>query len=342
MSVLLAKVPRERAEMVRKQLFKRRLGSKDKRIIRDGGHVHIPLLAPPPPGLAEELGFELIEGDPAGKSCYRPPYDQVLDAARVPDAVKAGLPRRWEMLGDVLVLRLPEGLGEHFGEIARAYAKVLGARTVLRERAPVDGVYRTPDMELLLGNDTVTVHLENGIRYKLDAARLMFSSGNIDEKMRMAALDCRGETVIDMFAGIGYFTLPLALHARASRVIACEINPLAFRYLEENIALNRLQGVVQPVLGDNRDLPGEGVADRVVMGYVRTTAEHLKDAFRLVRRNGVIHYQDTFPLEIFPRRALDNLDAAAGGRAFEVRLMREVKSYSPGVSHMVLDVAVLD
>ncbi len=340
--MLLAKVSRERAEAVRKQLFKRRLGAKDRRILREGEHVFIPLVAAPPPGLAGELGFELTEGETREKSCYRPPYDLVLEEAGVPDAVKALLPRRWEMLGDVLILRLPEDARDHFAEAARAYAKVLGARTVLRERAHIDGIFRTPDMEFLLGDDAVTVHLENGILYKLDASRLMFSSGNIDEKMRMAALDCRGETVVDMFAGIGYFTLPLAMHARASRVIACEINPLAFRYLCENVELNRVGEVVEPVLGDNRELSGERIADRVVMGYVRTTGEHLRDAFRLVRKGGTIHYQDTFPLEIFPARALENLSAAAGDRGYEVALMREVKSYSPGVSHMVLDVRVLD
>jgi tRNA wybutosine-synthesizing protein 2 len=342
MVVLLAKVPRERAEQVRKQIFKRRLGARDRRILREEEAVFIPLRALPSPGLAEELGFELVEGETMEKTCYRPPYDLVLDRADCPDRIKALLPRHWEMLGDVLVLRLPEDARPYFGEVARAYVSVLGARTVLRERAHIDGVFRTPDMEFLLGDDAVTVHLENGILYKLDASRLMFSSGNIDEKMRMAALDCRGETVVDMFAGIGYFTLPLALHARASRVIACEINPLAFRFLQENVALNHLDGVVEPVLGDNRHLPGEGIADRVVMGYVRTTSEHLRDAFRLVRRGGIIHYQDTFPLEIFPGRALENLSAAAGDRGYDVRLMREVKSYSPGVSHMVLDVAVLD
>lgn len=339
--MLLAKVSRERAEAVRKQLFKRRLGAKDRRILRDGDHVFIPLTSAPP-GLAEELGIELVEGETLEKTCYRPPYDLVLDEVRVPNAVKAVLPRRWEMLGDVLILRLPEDVRQHFPEAARAYARVLGARTVLRERSHIGGVYRTPDMELLLGEDAETVHLENSILYKLDASRLMFSSGNIDEKLRMAALDCRGETVVDMFAGIGYFTLPLAMHARASRVIACEINPLAFRYLSENVMLNHVEEVVEPVLGDNRDLPGERVADRVVMGYVRTTGEHLKDAFRLVRRGGTIHYQDTFPLEIFPDRAMENLSAAAGDRGFKVELMREVKSYSPGVSHMVLDVRVLD
>ncbi|MDW5561919.1 MAG: class I SAM-dependent methyltransferase family protein [Methanomassiliicoccus sp.] len=340
--MLLAKVPRERAEQVRKQLFKRKLGAKDRRILRLDDHILIPLRASPPPSLAEELGIELTEGETMVKSCYRPPFDLVLEEAEVPEAVKRSLPHRWEMLGDVLILRLPDDIAAHYGEVARAYAAILGARTVLRERSHIDGVFRTPDMQLLLGDDPETVHLENGIQYKLDASRLMFSSGNIDEKMRMASLDCRGETVVDMFAGIGYFTLPLALHAQATKVIACEINPLAFGYLRQNITLNGLEGRVEPVLGDNRELPGEGIAERVVMGYVRTTAEHLGTAFRLVRKGGIIHYQDTFPLEIFPSRALDNLGAAAGDRGFEVILTREVKSYSPGVSHMVLDVRVLD
>jgi tRNA wybutosine-synthesizing protein 2 len=99
---------------------------------------------------------------------------------------------------------------------------------------------------------------------------------------------------------------------------------------------------VRPVLGDNRDLPGERIADRVVMGYVRTTARHLEKAFSLVRKNGLIHYQDTFPLEVFPQMALDNVTRAAGGRRYKIELVREVKSYSPGVSHMVLDIRVLD
>lgn len=340
--MLLAKVPRSRAEQVRKVLFRQRLGCKDRCIRRDGDHVLIPLKAEPSAELVAELGLELVEGEVRDKTCYRPPHELVVEAARVPGELKGFLPRHWEMLGDVLVLRLPDELTPYREEVAEAYAMVLNARTVLRDRVRIDGVFRTPDMEVLRGEGTETVHFENGLYYKLDAARIMFSSGNIDEKLRMASLDCRGETVVDMFAGIGYFTLPLAVHAHASEVIACEINPLAFRYLQENIELNGVGAIVRPVLGDNRDLPGEGIADRVVMGYVRTTGQHLKKAFSLVRRGGVIHYQDTFPLEVFPRMALDNVTEAAGERRFEVELVREVKSYSPGVSHMVLDIRVLD
>ncbi len=340
--MLLAKVPRSRAEQVRKVLFRRRLGCKDRRIRADGDHVLIPLKTAPPAELIAELGLELVEGEVKDKTCYRPPYDVVVESARVPERLKGYFPRHWEMLGDVLVLRLPDELVPYQGEVAEAYAGVLNARTVLRDRVRIDGVFRTPDMEVLWGEGTETVHFENGLYYKLDAARIMFSSGNIDEKLRMAALDCRGETVVDMFAGIGYFTLPLAVHAGAATIIACEINPLAFHYLEENVRRNGVGGIVRPVLGDNRDLPGERIADRVVMGYVRTTARHLEKAFSLVRQNGVIHYQDTFPLEVFPQMALDNIAGAAGGRKFKVELVREVKSYSPGVSHMVLDLRVLD
>jgi tRNA wybutosine-synthesizing protein 2 len=340
--MLLARVPRQRAESVRKVLFKRRLGAKDRRFMRIGEEVLIPLRERPSEDLVRELDIEIQEGETMTKGCYRSPFDLVQEAADLPPAVKDLIPRRWEMLGDVLVLRLPEEVSGSEAEIARAYAMVLGARTVLADRGAIEGVHRTPRMDFLLGHDAETVHLENGICYKLDASRLMFSSGNIDEKLRMASLDCRGETVVDMFAGIGYFTMPLAMHAHASRVIACEINPLSYHYLTENIRLNRLEEVVEPVLGDNRDLPGEGIADRVVMGYVRTTAEHLERAFGLVRRGGMIHYHDTFPLEVFPRAAMENLDRAARERGYAVKLVREVKSYSPGVSHMVLDVAVLD
>jgi tRNA wybutosine-synthesizing protein 2 len=340
--MLLAKVPRSRAEQVRKVLFRQRLGCKDRRIRTDGDDVLIPLRTAPTAALIAELGLVLMDGEARDKTCYRPPYEVVVESACVPRGLKDLFPRHWEMLGDVLVLRLPDELVPYRKEVAEAYATVLNARTVLRDRVRINGIFRTPDMEVLWGEGTETTHFENGLFYRLDAARIMFSSGNIDEKLRMAALDCRGETVVDMFAGIGYFTLPLAVHARAAKVIACEINPLAFHYLEENVRLNGVEDIVRPVLGDNRDLPGERIADRVIMGYVRTTGQHLEKAFALVKKNGVIHYQDTFPLEVFPQMAIDNVAGAAGGRKYEIELFREVKSYSPGVSHMVLDLRVLD
>jgi tRNA wybutosine-synthesizing protein 2 len=177
--------------------------------------------------------------------------------------------------------------------------------------------------------------------YRLDPTKVMFSSGNFDEKLRMASLDCRGETVVDMFAGIGYFTMPLAAKAGAEKIIACEINPEAIRFLRKNIELNRVADQVTVFEGDNRDLPEEGFADRVVMGYVNITWQFLPKAFSLVRKGGIVHYQDTFSIDRIPDGLIENVRKGSGGRPFEIVGIREVKAYAPSISHMVADIRVL-
>lgn len=73
-------------------------------------------------------------------------------------------------------------------------------------------------MKLLLGADGWVVHKENGISFTLDVTQCMFSSGNVTERMRMAKIPCEGEDIVDLYAGIGYYTLPLLVHAKASHV----------------------------------------------------------------------------------------------------------------------------
>lgn len=317
---------------------------KDARIIEEGGFVLIPLKEGCDEERVLELGpdVEVVEGDARARSCYISPQEQVRSRLSLPKYLEGYLPQKWELFGDVLVLRIPPEIAGLRTEVARAYAEVLGARTVCHERGIIQGTFRTPDLEVVWGDGTETVHRENRILYKFDVARIMFSSGNFPEKWRISRLDCRGETVVDMFAGIGYFTLPLAVHAKAERVVACELNPVAFSYLKENIALNNVQGVVEPRLGDNRELPGRGFADRVLMGYVGTTHEFLPKAFSLVRPGGTIHYHETCPIDEWPTRPLRRIAEAARGRRYEIGHKGEVKSFAPSVSHYVIDVAVLD
>ena len=193
--------------------------------------------------------------------------------------------------------------------------------------------------QILYGDDPVGTIIENGIRYRLDASRLMFSSGNVQERTDAARIDAAGETVVDMFAGIGYFTLPLALYAGAARVIALEKNPVSFEYLVENVRLNKLEHVVEPWLGDNRTYPHVGIADRVLMGYFPGCAAFLPAAFQLLKpQGGRIHYHDTAHAERWKgemTRAF--LDASrACGRVVVIEEAYEVKSYAPGVVHAVI------
>jgi tRNA wybutosine-synthesizing protein 2 len=129
----------------------------------------------------------------------------------------------------------------------------------------------------------------------------------------------------------------LAIHQHPKRIIACELNEVAHRYLLENISLNKVSGRIEAILGDNRDLPGDAFADRVIMGYVKTTHEFLPTAFRLLKNGGILHYHETCPNELLPDRPKQRLRDAANGHKVEVLRFKELKSYSPGVSHVVID-----
>ncbi len=335
-------VPRQNAEELREELSSARLVDKSRAILERDDRILIPLLGAPRPGLDQRYGAELIDIDfPERKAPKVDPIVSIRRLAGIPEDLKVALPDKWELLGDVVILRLDEELGPFLKEVGEAYARVLKAKCVLREVGAITGEFREPSTEVLFGTDSETTHLENRIRFRLDAARTMFSSGNEEERLRMATVKCDRETVIDMFAGIGYFSIPLAVYQRPASVLACEINPTAHRYLSENVVLNKVEDVVTPLLGDNRELPGESVADRIIMGYVKTTHEFLPTAVRLIKNGGTIHYHETCPNGLLPDRPIRRLMEAVPGGSVEVLRSKEIKSYAPGVSHVVVDALIL-
>lgn len=254
------------------------------------------------------------------------------------------LPEKWEKIGDVLIVKLDEKLKSYGEEIGKTYAEVLHCKTVLNDVGGISGIYREPNVEILYGSEnTEVVHKENGVRYKLDVAKIMFSSGNMDERLRMANISNKNETVVDLFAGIGYFTLPMAVYSKPRKIFSCEINPVAYEYLCKNIVLNHVTSIVQPLLGDNRKTAPKDVAERVVMGYIEDTEKFLPVAFDCLKNcSGVLHYHDVCPDKLFPEKPLKMVEKTAKKyeRIAELLTYRIIKSYAPGVSHVVLDIQV--
>ena len=110
--------------------------------------------------------------------------------------------------------------------------------------------HRTPQTEILFGTVGEVQHRESGYTFILDPRKVMFSQGNRTEKQRIADLIRAGpgnERVADMFAGIGYFSIPAA--GAGARVHAMEINPVAFGYLEQNIRENRFSDRIEADTG---------------------------------------------------------------------------------------------
>ncbi len=247
------------------------------------------------------------------------------------------LPKRWEMIGDVLLFKLPKVLDDEKELIAEMYAKVLGAKTVLLQ-GPIGGVTRQPEVEIIYGEETETVHLENGIKFNIDTAKIMFSSGNIDERRHMASVVKNDEIVVDMFSGIGYFTLPMAVYGRAEEIHSLEINPVAYGYLCNNISLNDVGHVVNPHLGDNRDFFLDRKADRVVMGYLHDTWKFVPKALEFLGGEGMIHYHCNVKGKDIKEQVRKQL--VKGIDDFKISDIRRIKSYAPHIYHVVADVMV--
>jgi tRNA wybutosine-synthesizing protein 2 len=110
------------------------------------------------------------------------PFEKIVKASKIPEELKAFLPKKWELLGDVLLMKIPDELADLKREIAQEYAAELQAKTVCLDLG-IEGELREPKVELLFGEKTETIHKENGVKFKLDVAKLMFSSGNTQESV---------------------------------------------------------------------------------------------------------------------------------------------------------------
>ena len=274
------------------------------------------------------------------------PFNEIHEVLsdQIPRKILDRLPMKWEKVGDVCILRLDEDLSSYARKIGKGYAEVLQCKSVLVDCGGIVGDFRKPQVNLIYGNEnTETIHKENGIRYLLDPSKVMFSSGNMDERKRMSTISDEGEVVVDMFAGIGYFSVPMAVYSKPKRIVSCEINPVAYEYLCRNIQMNDVVDIIEPLCGDSLLIAPENIANRVLMGYVGDTHRFFQKAIHCLHDlRGLIHFHDTFPDDEVPEKPMETLRSISSSLDRSVELLRvvRVKSYAPGIGHYVFDIRV--
>lgn len=251
----------------------------------------------------------------------------------------AQVPSGWQILGDIVIVNIPEALESKKMRIAKALISMYPkCKSIVRDFG-IEGQFRQPKRELLLGSETETVNKEHGCFFKQDVTKVMYSKGNLEERKRMSRLG-KGEIVVDMFAGIGYFSIPMAVHSKPRRITSIEINPESFAYLMKNIRLNHVEDIITPMLGDCSKVAPEEEADRVIMGYVGTTHHYLEPAMKTLKKSGgILHYHETVPESLARTRPQERIEKAACalGKKVEILETRRIKKYSPGVLHVVVD-----
>lgn len=206
------------------------------------------------------------------------------------------LPKKWEKHGDLILLPQNCFARTEWKDIDQqslwtVVAKHFNVERVAKKGRICDDGHRTPQVTLLRGEDPWVCHVDNKIKYSYDVTKCMFSIGNITEKIRMAKLDCEDEVIVDMFAGIGYFTLPLLVHGKARYVHACEWNYDAVLALKKNLVNNKVNDRCSVYEGDNRKICPENIADRVIMGLIPTPMASMEAACKALKidQGGIMH-----------------------------------------------------
>lgn len=297
----------------------------------DADAVELPVTAPPTRTAVRDV---IRQVDPERRS---PDLESRLEERGWTDGEIEVAPSSWAIVGSVVLVDFDEACPRR-EEVGEALLSLHGEAGTVLARAGISGAHREPDASVVAGHgDTETIHTEHGTKYALDLAEVMFSPGNQAERARMGEVVDPDERVFDMFAGIGYFTLPMA--RAGATVTATERNPAAFKFLVENAMLNDVPDRVDAFRADCRDV--DATADRVVMGYYEAH-EYLDAALDALEPNGVLHMHETTPEERLWERPVERLEAAASERGRKVELLdrRKVKSHSEGVWHVVLDARV--
>ncbi|KAJ9584049.1 hypothetical protein L9F63_021606 [Diploptera punctata] len=222
------------------------------------------------------------------------------------DSLVVEIPCKWEKYGDTVLIDkdryLKNSVWKQAGsELWTCICASLGLRRVaLKGHIYPDG-YRTPNCELVWGDSNWIECQDNGIKFSWNITKSMFSAGNASERHRVATFNCEDEVIVDLYAGIGYFTLPYLIHAKACLVHACEWNPYAVEAIRKNLVLNNVTDrcIVHP--GDNQMSGLNDIADRVNCGLLPSSRCGWELACKVLKTSsgGVLHLHENVTSGIF-------------------------------------------
>ena len=273
------------------------------------------------------------------------PFEKI--SSQIDKELEQDLPRKWKKIGDIIILDLSKIDKEKRNKIAQTYAHILGAKTVIQKNK-ISGELRKPeDTNILYGKDTITEITEYGIKYKLDLAEIMWSPGNTGWRSALSGPEKVSEfyrfdkpkTIIDYFAGIGYFSIQMAKGYPEAKVIAIDKNPKSIEYLTLNAKNNAVENI-EIINDDCRNI--EKKADVIHLGYIGNTIDFLEHAYDYLNDNGTVIFHEAYRNNWLGFKSRSDWGVIPGNfydlmsqNNFTVEKFERVKFYGPSTSHII-------
>ncbi len=338
--MIAAKIPKNQADYVRRILLKYSFIDREFKIKRTDTHVLIPLNKEPSEEILAEIGAHLDVVDESFDVQKKNPRSmrEYLKGRIEPGKIDE-INKSFDIIGDVVILEIPDEFESIKYLIADAALKFTKRRSVYRKGSKVKGIKRTRSLEFLAGEDiSETIHKEYGSKFMLDVRKVYFSPRLATEREKIVRQVEDDEIILDMFAGVGPFSISIA-REHMVRIYAVDINSDAIHYLKKNIELNKVKGEIIPILADVKEfLKNSDVeADRIIMNLPGMACKFLADAISSLKRGGILHYYEfSSDFEVPVARIRE----AAGSREVTILDKKRVKSSSPGRWHMGIDAKI--
>ncbi len=333
MGINCVKVPKRYGEPNRRALIEMELLDSSKKITSDSDHLFIPIVREPNDAEKGNLvDVEFLEHE----------FEEHEKAPTLEDLL--GFVPHYEVIGDIALIEADDPDAVRIGEALLKFHPHVN--TVLGATSPVVGEFRVREFVLVAGvNKTETIHKEYGCRYIVDLAKAYFTPRLSTERERILSWIKPDDVVVDMFAGVGPYSILIAKKASPKKVVAIDKNPAAVEFLRRNVVLNSVDNV-EVVEGD-ANVEAEmqrfaGIADHVIMNLPHNAYDFLDSAVKLIKTGGMIHYYGITHEDDLFDGSIGLIEAAAErvGRQIEVMGKRTVRSYAPHQYNVCIEVRV--
>jgi tRNA (guanine37-N1)-methyltransferase len=323
------------AEPVRRILRQLNIHRDDLLILKDKTSIYFPI---------KEVIKELETYDIVKKTFEekaRKPHSY-KDLVKLPEKLRQSLPTSYDVIGDIILLKLPKDLLKHQKKIGKALLDTHPQVHTVCLIDPVSGELRIRNLTVIAGEHrTKTTHTEYGLSFTVDVQKTYFSPRLASERQRITQLVKPKEIIVDMFAGVAPFSIMIARYAKPKIVYALDKNKEAIRLAKENVKQNHVLERVEVILGDAKEI-GKLIpqkADRIIMNLPFSAYAFFSQALSIANTTCTIHYYDIIKEDDIQKR-IEELKGIARTSSFTLSdiTVHKIKTYAPREFYIGIDI----
>ncbi len=333
--MLCLKVPKSEGEKVRNKLLEENILEKRGKITSDDDFLFIPIKEVP----KENFDYEVVEKEVEHRESKSRDYREIVE---LPSNLVEFLPTSFDIIGDIAIIKIPDELEDYKDEIGKAILEVQPNVGTIMEDKGVSGEFRVRQVQTIAGIDKrISIHKEYGAEFEIDVENAYFSPRLATERWRVVNETQPNEKVLDMFAGVGPYSILIAKNVSIERVYSIDINPKAVSLLKKNVKRNNVEDIVEIHEGNAKDLAPKFKVDRIVMNLPHSSFEFLDSALKAAGDRCMIHYYEIIEnTESDERIKKIKQKIRKCGYTPIIKLVKGVRSYSAYMEHKVLDIEV--